>query len=121
MQIDNKVFDLLADVRKQYYKSGGYVYTIRLVENKTIKASPKQRGQALLKNSGNALTNNSISHSPSVVNSDSKFEEIDKNYLEAVNRGDMETVQRMVDEAAEKPCSKARFVVKQKTNRMSSC
>ena len=61
VQIDGKVFDLLADVKKQYYKDGGFVYTLRLVENKKIKASPIQRGQALLNNSGNALTNNSIS------------------------------------------------------------
>ena len=46
---------MLADVKRQYYKDGGFVYTIRLVENKKIKASPIQRGQALLKNSGNAL------------------------------------------------------------------
>ena len=43
VQIDDKIFDLVADVKKQYYKDGGYIYTIKLVENKTIKASPKQQ------------------------------------------------------------------------------
>ena len=59
-KIDDKVFDILADVKKQYHADGGYVYTLRLVENKTIKASPIQRGQALLKNSGNALIDDAI-------------------------------------------------------------
>lgn len=60
VQIDDKVFDILADVKKQYHADGEYVYTLRLVENKTIKASPIQRGQALLKNSGNALIDDAI-------------------------------------------------------------
>ena len=64
VQIDNKVFDLLADVRKQYYKDGGFVYTIRLVENKKIKASPIQGGQAPLVNSGNTLIADDIITQP---------------------------------------------------------
>lgn len=60
VQIDNKVFDLLADVKRQYYKDGGFVYTLRLIENKKIKASPIQRGQALLNNSGNTLISEDI-------------------------------------------------------------
>ncbi len=72
VQIDDKVFDLVADVKKQYYKDGGYTYTIKLVENEKVKASPKQRGQALLKNSGNALTDTSISDSDREVNPDNE-------------------------------------------------
>ncbi len=57
VQINNTVFDVLADVQKQYGKNGGYVYTIKLTENKSVKASPIREGQeASLKNSGNALT-----------------------------------------------------------------
>ena len=57
VQINNTVFDVLADVQKQYGKNGGYVYTITLTENKSVKASPIREGQeASLKNSGNALT-----------------------------------------------------------------
>ncbi|MBQ6796045.1 MAG: hypothetical protein IJO83_07870 [Clostridia bacterium] len=40
VQIDNRVYDLLADVKKQYGKNGGYVYTLILVDNKKIKAAP---------------------------------------------------------------------------------
>lgn len=58
VQINDAVFDLLVDVKKN--DANQYVYTIRLIENKKNKESPKQRGQALLKNSGNALTVNSI-------------------------------------------------------------
>ena len=45
VQIDNKVYDLLADVKKQYGKDGGYVYTIVLTDNKKIKAAPTKASQ----------------------------------------------------------------------------
>ncbi|MBQ9940359.1 MAG: hypothetical protein IJO74_02340 [Clostridia bacterium] len=40
VQIDNKVYDLLADVKKKYGKDSGYVYSITLKDNKKIKAAP---------------------------------------------------------------------------------
>ena len=40
VQIDGKVFDLVADVEKKYGVDGGYVYTLALQDNKKIKASP---------------------------------------------------------------------------------
>ena len=40
VQIDGKVFDLVADVEKEYGTDEGYVYTLALVDNKQIKASP---------------------------------------------------------------------------------
>lgn len=40
VQIDGKVFDLIADVEKKYGVDGGYVYTLALTDNKKIKASP---------------------------------------------------------------------------------
>lgn len=40
VQIDGKVYDLLADVKKQYNKDNAYVYTLWLVENKNIGAYP---------------------------------------------------------------------------------
>lgn len=40
VQIDGKVFDLIADVEKNNNVDGGYVYTLALRDNKTIKASP---------------------------------------------------------------------------------
>lgn len=71
VQIDGSVFDVLADVKKQYNNDGGYIYTLRLVENKNVKASPKQGGQAPLKSSDNALTDNSISQNDPSVNKES--------------------------------------------------
>lgn len=40
VQIDGKVFDLVADVEKEIGASGGYIYTLALRDNKNIKASP---------------------------------------------------------------------------------
>lgn len=40
VQIDGKVFDLRADVEKQYGADGGYVYTLALRESKKTKAAP---------------------------------------------------------------------------------
>lgn len=42
VQIDDKVYDLLADVKKQYGVNGGYVYTVVLTDNKKIKAAPAE-------------------------------------------------------------------------------
>lgn len=67
VQIDNTVFDLLANVRKK--SDGDYVYSIQLNENKKIKASP-----SLIPNVGfsnrmlNASINNSISQNSDSVN-----------------------------------------------------
>lgn len=56
VQIDGKVFDLVADVEKKYGVDGGYVYTLALVDNKTIKASPAlgTPKNGPVKNAGNA-------------------------------------------------------------------
>ena len=40
VQIDNKVYDLLADVKKQYGADGGYVYSLILRDNTKIKVAP---------------------------------------------------------------------------------
>ena len=60
VQIDGKVFDLMADVEKQYGVDGGYVYTLALVDNKKIKASPAHgtSNTEPVKNAGNAFSNN---------------------------------------------------------------
>lgn len=58
VQIDGKVFDLVADVEKKYGVDGGYVYTLALKDNKTVKASPtNEHSQSEPFNSvGNAFT-----------------------------------------------------------------
>ena len=40
VQIDGKVFDLVADVEKEIGTPDGYVYTLALVDNKKIEAAP---------------------------------------------------------------------------------
>lgn len=73
VQIDGKVFDLVADVEKKYGGEGGYVYTLALTENKKIKASPTH-GLDPVKGVGNAFSDpiipqNSKMSSGSVKNS----------------------------------------------------
>ena len=68
VQIDDTVFDMVADVKKQYMKSGGYTYTLKLNENKTIKASPVKEGHnASLNPPGSALTATSTVTRPNSV------------------------------------------------------
>lgn len=56
VQIDGIVFDVIADVKKQYGQPGGYTYTLKLNENKAIKASPVKEGQnASLNGPGDTL------------------------------------------------------------------
>ena len=57
VQIDGKVFDVVADVEKKYGDDGGYVYTLALVDNKTIKASPTHGTPKMgpVKSAGNAF------------------------------------------------------------------
>lgn len=40
VQIDGKVFDLVINVKKQYGTKDGYTYTIKIVDNNKIEASP---------------------------------------------------------------------------------
>lgn len=69
VQIDGKVFDLIADVEKMYGGDGGYVYTLALTENTTIKASPAHEppDKVSVKGARNA-SDNSISQKSQVVN-----------------------------------------------------
>ena len=40
VQIDNNVFDLIINVKKRYKDKSGYTYTIKILDNKKMKASP---------------------------------------------------------------------------------
>ena len=55
VQIDGKVFDLIADVEKNYHVDGGYLYTLALRDNKRIEASPalENSNENSIKNAGN--------------------------------------------------------------------
>lgn len=72
VQIDNKVFDLVADVEKKYGVNGGYVYTLALVDNKKIKASPAHGtpNSVPVKNAGNA-SGTTVAQSGTNVNQNS--------------------------------------------------
>ena len=60
VQIDGKVFDLVADVEKKYWADGGYVYTLALADNKKIKASPARGTPETgpVESAGNAFDDN---------------------------------------------------------------
>ena len=96
VQIDDTVYDLVANVRKK--ADGAYVYSIQLNQNKTIEASPP-RGSLLRALSGvpNASKQNVAQDADDVKE---KFSDRDSSYIDAVSRGDMEAAQQMVDEAA---------------------
>jgi hypothetical protein len=69
VQIDNKVFELKADVEKKYGIDGGYVYTLSLKDNNKIKASPAHDPpkKVSVKVAGNA-SNSNISQKEQSVN-----------------------------------------------------
>lgn len=66
VQIDGKVFDLVADVEKDYGVKDGYVYTLALRDNKTIKASPANETSQSepLQNAGNAFSDDILPQNP---------------------------------------------------------
>lgn len=72
VQIDGKVFDLVADVEKKYGGDGGYVYTLALRDNKTIKASPTH-GLNPVHSVGNAFSNGIISQNSKKSSGSEKF------------------------------------------------
>lgn len=68
VQIDGKVFDLVADVEKEIGSSDGYIYTLALRDNKNIKASPAlgtpETGP--VKSAGNAFENSVLQNEGNV-------------------------------------------------------
>lgn len=69
VQIDNEVYDLVANVRRSGDDS--YVYNIGLRQNKKIKASPPIGIQKNSVNTGAQRSNNSVSQNDPVVNTQS--------------------------------------------------
>ena len=110
VQIDGKVFDLIADVEKNYGVDGGYVYTLALRDNKKIKASPADGTSQSepLKNAGNAFSDDIIPQNSEKSIGNTKFsvsedtQKTDSVYLKMAKNGNTEIAQRMVDEAAKK-------------------
>lgn len=73
VQIDGKVFDLVADVEKEIGASGGYIYTLALRDNKNIKASPALGTPKMgpVKSAGNASENSVLQNEENVNRVDS--------------------------------------------------
>ena len=73
VQIDGKVFDLVADVEKEIGASGGYIYTLALRDNKNIKASPALGTPEMgpVKSAGNASENSVLQNEGNVNRVDS--------------------------------------------------
>ena len=78
VQIDGKVYDLFADVKKQFYKgTQGYVYTLVLRDNKKIKAHPAGVStSAALNVAGRTLTSGNSMTQPedSVKHEDGQYQ-----------------------------------------------
>ena len=104
VQIDGKVFDLMADIEKDYGEDGGYVYTLALRDNKKIEASPahgtSQNGSR--SDAGNASLDTVAQDKGKSQEGKTSIDvaERDETYRSAVESGDMETAQKMVEEAA---------------------
>lgn len=74
VQIDGKVFDLVADVEKKQGVDGGYVYTLALIDNNKIKASPAHETTNVdsVNSAGNASVDNVAQIDADVKRSTSK-------------------------------------------------
>lgn len=101
VQIDNIVFDLLANVRKT--SDGEFVYSIQLNENKKIEASPSLGSPNGVLNRMLNASDKMIPQKPNSVKGETEKilnSDRDSSYMDAVNRGDLETAQKMVDKVA---------------------
>jgi hypothetical protein len=123
VQIDGKVYDLVADVKRAYGNSDGLYYTLYLVDNATKKAVVSQRPQTLsssepitasemgsnsfsadmVPQSDTAVNNYSMQNSAEDASGKHSLMDIpamDSEYSAAVESGNMQEAQRLVDEAA---------------------
>lgn len=123
VQIDGKVYDLVADVKRAYGNSDGLYYTLYLVDNATKKAVVSQRPQTLGSSEpitasemgSNSFSADMVPQSDTAVNTHSMqnsaedasgkhslmdIPAMDSEYSAAVESGNMQEAQRLVDEAA---------------------
>ena len=91
VQIDGIMFDIRADVKKQYYAEGGYTYTLTLTENKTANPSPRQGARPLnLSDNGLTVSPNVPQPSDSVkLNSSRETSDFDVDWLDALDIDDI--------------------------------
>lgn len=103
--VDGKAYDVLINVRlddasNNWTAKERYVYSIRFRDNKTAATSVASPASSKVLHQGDvAAITDMVSKDQPVVNSNSAT---NYDYMDAVNRGDMETAQQMVDEAAKK-------------------
>lgn len=104
VQIDGMVFDMVINVRER--PDGKFVYSVQLNENKNKAPAPilvrayNHESEMAGHESGSHTnaSNERVPHPDDSVKG--KLSLKDSDYLAAVERGDMETAQKMVDEAA---------------------
>ena len=103
VQIDGMVFDMVINVRQK--PDGEFVYSVQLNENKNKTPAPilarayNHQGEMAGRESG-SHTDVSKETVPQPKDSVKVFSLKDSDYMDAVKSGDMETAQKMVDQAA---------------------
>ena len=100
VQIDNKVFDICVNVKKQYGTKDGYTYTLYLVDNNKIKASPSISTQGAFTSEGDT-SDSSITQKSNVVNTKSKnsSEELKQNRNESEAEAELARLREQYNEA----------------------
>ena len=101
VSFNGQIYDILLNVGHSKYKDEYHIYDItnkKRTANQSSTGLSQPVGYAMKSSSSNTI----ISRPSENVNSKSKkMSERDSDYMDAVNRGDIETAQKMVDEAAE--------------------
>lgn len=109
VQIDGRVYDLTATVKKQYGEKNGFTYSLFLKDNKKIKAAPTKDVKYIPQRSAQPLSNTTVpqkggnvnTHSMQNSKNNSSFSVSDADYLAAAESGDEKTAAEMVKKAAE--------------------
>lgn len=71
VQIDGRVYDLTATVKKQYGEKNGFTYSLFLKDNKKTKATPTKNVKTFPQSSGQPLNNTTVTQGNSNVNTHS--------------------------------------------------
>lgn len=97
--VDGKPFDVVVNIRRE--DSGSrFVYDVKLKQNKNLPQLDPQAKISRRSKVQSTRLSGRFENNISQTNDDVKQQSRDADYLSAVERGDMETAQRMVDEAA---------------------
>lgn len=98
VQIDGKVFDLRATVKKKYGADGGYAYTLFLKKNNRMKASPAGSTQGALQVEGDAFDKDYMQFSPKsqveISTKSKKSKKINREALETITESQYEEMKK---------------------------